>query len=718
MKTPFPEPQPTSPPIDPVEPPSTLYALLIGINEYRADLLLTGQVRFPALQGCVQDTANVKAYLEQDRSRPTKISWLTNEQACKAAVVRGFTEHLGQAKAGDVVLFYFSGHGTQEVADPAIWTSETDGLLECIVCYYDAQTTDDFLLADKELRYLIRQVAKNQPHIVMIFDCCHSGDNTRDGELVTAAFANTLERRIPFSFPTRDWNKFVFSPAITAETIKQQGVAALLPEGTHVQLSACEADELAMEVGGAGVFTKTLLNVLQKSGGVVSYHSLRSRVRQYLRNVFLQKPRIYVANGVASASDDDSLLFSNFLNRPGQPGIRTTGEVIFNPGAGQTGGWLLNLGAIHGLTKQTPTFGVADPRNPQKTYQASVAAVRVDNALLVFATEAPPDTTAVYLATLDGLMMKPLSVNVQNVDGSLTEQQQLMDTLMAQTAGSIVTVDEEEQAAYVVRNQGGWYYMTYPADPYRPLTVPVRAGSGQAVAQLADQLGHIALWEFRKTLVNTEKSDLPDNPLVVEFFQVGPANTPTPMAVDAGVVAVRYSQQPDGSWATTLQIKLTNGTKQKLYVAVLYLSSTFESFPGFLKPTTYPLGPQESVLLSLDGNSSFTIPLPEFVSLYQWPVRTEYFKLIVSTDEFDAEDLVLPTLPDPPMPGDGPTESGHRSMMTTASKEVVLQGWTTQLYTLSFINPIPNAVDSARVQAMRNNPVTALFANGLYGVDQ
>ena len=204
----------TEPPTEPT-PAGKVYALIVGIDQYHSDVILEDKVRFPALRGCVNDAQSVKTYLETSLSTPVDALLLTNEKASKAAIVDAFQTHLGKAEAGDVALFYFSGHGTQEWADTTVWTSETDGLLECLACYYDGQTANNFLLADKELRYLIGQLTggkapAERPQLVAIFDCCHSGDNTRNGELMTTAFADVTEKRIPFSFAQRPWNQFIF----------------------------------------------------------------------------------------------------------------------------------------------------------------------------------------------------------------------------------------------------------------------------------------------------------------------------------------------------------------------------------------------------------------------------------------------------------------------------------------------------------------------------
>ncbi|MHC5939395.1 hypothetical protein [Nostoc sp.] len=47
----------------------------------------------------------------------------------------GFRKHLRNAKKDDVVLFYYSGHGSQELAPKEFWHIEADRLDETLVCY-------------------------------------------------------------------------------------------------------------------------------------------------------------------------------------------------------------------------------------------------------------------------------------------------------------------------------------------------------------------------------------------------------------------------------------------------------------------------------------------------------------------------------------------------------------------------------------------------------
>ena len=694
-------------------PTGKVYALLVGIDSYPSDVILQNSVRFPALRGCVHDAQSVKTYLDNSPAGQAEIVLLTNEAASKTAIVSAFQTHLSQAEAGDVALFYFSGHGTQEWADKTVWTSETDGRLECLACYYDGQTADNFLLADKELRYLIGQLdaskpAADRPQIVAIFDCCHSGDNTRNGELVATAFTDVVEKRIPFSFQQRAWHQFIFGQTITEDTIRQQGVAEAIPEGTHVQLSACESDESALEVGGEGVFTKTLLNVLRQAGGPISYYALRSRVRQYLRNVFDQRPRIYVANG------DDALLYANFLNQPGQANALTNGEIVYAPAAnGGAGNWLLNRGAIHGVTPELPAFTVTNPGDSSITYQASVDTVQVDHTYLNFDGVAPADQALTYQAAIPGLMARPVAVCVNHQDGSPEEQKQLMDGLTNQTIGYIVSQDDESQADYVVQNRDGRYYITLPNNPFRPLTQPVDAGAETTSSQLANQLRHLSQWAFLESLTNTGANALPDTSLQVAFTRLEADGTEKPILNADGSIPIAYEKGDDDVWRSTFRVKVTNPTQAKLYCAVLYLDTEFQSFLGFLNPTTYLLEPGNSVYLGINGKDVIKSRLPTVMQAYNWSSRTEYLKLIVSTDEFDVQALALAPLPEPPLPGQ-PKQSLSRGGLETDEQAIVLKGWSTQNYSLQLINPDVNTIDSALLDAMLADLQTAPFALGLY----
>ena len=253
-----------------------LYALLVGIDQYQPNVPIMPGCKFGPLAGCVNDANTMLNYLKAEDGFDLHFLFLKNEEATKEAVCGAMRSHLGQAGENDVALFYYSGHGIQEYADPEVWREETDGRLECLVCYNE--TADKpCLLADKELRYLIHEIAQGTqaapkekpPHILTMFDCCHSGDNTRNGFMSNN---DTRERRIKCVAPQRNWSDYVFKDDLNISELKTKPLSQILPEGIHLHLSACESDESALEVNGKGVFTSYLIHI---QAGPRQHHLLR-----------------------------------------------------------------------------------------------------------------------------------------------------------------------------------------------------------------------------------------------------------------------------------------------------------------------------------------------------------------------------------------------------------------------------------------------------------
>lgn len=192
--------------------PRNVYALLVGIDAYPEPV--------QSLHGCRNDIAAVENLLDQrvsDVHDVLHVRTLLDDEATRSAVIAGFQEHLGQARAGDVVLFYYSGHGSQENAPQEFWHLEPDHLDETLVLW-DSRREGQWDLADKELAALLTQVAVEGPHILVVLDCCHSGSGTRA----------TLEdgigsRRAPVDTRQRPLSSFIFDPASVDDLVRVSG---------------------------------------------------------------------------------------------------------------------------------------------------------------------------------------------------------------------------------------------------------------------------------------------------------------------------------------------------------------------------------------------------------------------------------------------------------------------------------------------------------------
>lgn len=158
-------------------------AVLVGINDYTASHLSARRPQpappardWPNLAGAVNDVAAMKEMLgllydfeERD------IVTLTDQTATRAAILQTLEQHLAKPAAkGDVLLFYFAGHGSQ-VANSL--SDEPDKLDESIVPADSRLGSRD--IRDKELRALFNRILDRGARLTVILDNCHSGSGAR-----------------------------------------------------------------------------------------------------------------------------------------------------------------------------------------------------------------------------------------------------------------------------------------------------------------------------------------------------------------------------------------------------------------------------------------------------------------------------------------------------------------------------------------------------------
>ena len=706
---------------------NSLYALLVGINDY---------ARVRKLGGCINDVLSVEKYLKTGTNFKANIEKLTDSAATRKGIADAFRNHLAQAKEGDTVFFYYSGHGTQEEADD-IW-EETDGGLECLVCY-DGGTTkySEFLLTDKELRFLINELyKKTKAHIVTVFDCCHSGDNTRNGALMTAGNDEISERRIttaekritviekrvttkertsPF-FEKREWNEFLFSDTISESDVAGKKISDFLPQGAHVQMAACESNQTALEVARQGVFTKTLLKTLTDCGGNISYNTLRSRIRQYMRASYEQTPRIY------APIEADRLLESGFMNQKIDPQ-----KMLAEATLSIKKDWQLNVGALHGV-KQDSKITLTDPANAVNTIEAKVKknGIFIDYTLI----EAEGlNSDVIYKAEVDGLLSQELKLELENRDATPEEANELIGALMQKASGGFTFGGENggkqterdsgkaEKADYTLHLNSGEAYITMPGDPYRPMIRPIAFVGEENFNKIVDSLQHISRWHFIKNLQNASIPDgFPANPLKIELATIEANGTATNVDISGDTAVLNY-EKISGTWKGAIQVKITNTTTQNLYFCVAYLSKEFQSFIKFLPQRVQLLEPGKSIILGPNGKDRINLKLGLVEQEYNWVETNELLKFIVSTTEFDAEALTLEALPKPLTTEDLEAKRGEQTKDLDTEedeKSLVFSGWITQSLNLRFKNPVYNVIPAATLKALLNWEETAFFASGLY----
>ena len=236
-------------------------AFCVGINDYPGD--------GSDLNGCIND-ANAWAGLLNEHFDFADVATLTDSEATKQNMVDGLKKLMTGAKAGDVLVFTNSSHGTY-VAEEGGDEPKYDEAL----CPYDVQTN---VLLDDELRELFGNLPDGV-RFTMIADNCHSGTVTR------AAVAENLpglrtpdDRRVRFYSPALRGGKVLDNPwkAMPNKVSKY-------PEEkmNHVLLTGCTDKEYSYDamIEGKyhGAMTFHAIQAIQMSNYNLNYRQLHQR---------------------------------------------------------------------------------------------------------------------------------------------------------------------------------------------------------------------------------------------------------------------------------------------------------------------------------------------------------------------------------------------------------------------------------------------------------
>jgi hypothetical protein len=190
---------------------------------------------------------------------------------------------IAELDAGDNLIITYSGHGgilEDKNYDEQDFQDET-------WCLYDRQLLDDELFA-RFSRF------KKGVNIIMISDSCHSGSVSKgvdDGsvheeeeELITLRGIRRMAPRQPL-FGAYQANRYLYEPLMKMPLVRREDIAAGV-----LQLGACQDDEYAMEDGENGLFTKTIMKILESAGQISSYQELLIRTKRALTGI--QKPNM------------------------------------------------------------------------------------------------------------------------------------------------------------------------------------------------------------------------------------------------------------------------------------------------------------------------------------------------------------------------------------------------------------------------------------------
>lgn len=633
----------------------TLYTLLVGIDNYPEPI--------PPLCGCANDVRRMQTLLQvrgAELNMGLEQVVLLDGDATRAAVIDGFRTHLAQAGPDDTVLFYYSGHGSQEFAPPEFWPAEPDHLDETLVCF-DSRQPDQWDLADKELAQLLGEVAAGGAHVAVILDCCHSGSGTRgerdpeDGQVRVRRAPADQRVRPPASFLVGPAQAGASSPGSRVADARRASDWYSLPGGRHVLLAACRADEEAKELylgsEQRGAFSYYLLRALEQPGLSPTYRDIFKQLNAQVRTrVAGQTPQME-----ASVLAD--------LDQPFLGGVIQGGPRAFTISYAPPRGWVVDAGAVHGLpspqgaetawlavfplgTASTDLAGLAQSIGMAQVTEVFPAQSKISLALN---TGQPLETGATYKAVIVSLPLPPLAVALRGDPAALD----LVRTAMEHSGpgGSrsmLVQEGAPATAALLLHAVNGRYEISRQGDR-RALTAGARGVSAEQAKLAVLRLEHIARWVKIVELRNPG-SLIPADAVRMEVMQPGEHGDWQPAAAERGV-ELAYHRDQDGWRQPCFSVRLVNTGRRRLFCLLLDLPETFGVFPLLKGSGGLWLEPGQEAWAN-DGAPLYA-EIPD--SLWQAGMFAfkDTLKLIVSTEECDATLLAQDDLPTSTAPAPG-----------------------------------------------------------------
>lgn len=646
------------------------YGLFVGIDSYLPPV--------PPLDGCVNDMRAMKDYITRNVAPENlHIEVLENEQATRMNVVQKFESHLSQAGPDDIAFFYYSGHGSQEPAHEIFWHLEPDKKNETLVCY-DSRSADGMDLADKELATLIDLVSAKNPHFLVVMDCCNSGDGTRQ-------ISSGKTRQSPGSTQVRSLDSYILPRNLNSDrsALSTSGVEKLeIPTPRHVLMSAAHSFQLAKEtyLGGSprGVFTYSLIEVLEASVGPVSYSDLMRRVRRLVtQRTYDQTPQLY------SLNIDDSDL--NFL---GGSTARKANYYALSYDR-EENEWSIDAGAVHGILEGTGGIDTilavyAEDANESELEdssralgEVSVKKVTAERSTVRLEGDLWLDKQTQYRAIVYSMPIQPMPVSFVGDEG---EGLPLIIEALSKDIDAAVylsATDDLAEAAYHLHIKNNQYVVTRGSDGAdQPLIEQLSGFTPENAKQAIDNLVHIARWERTLELKNPG-SNLSPQSIKLSIFE---ADEDKEILPGSEGYMFSYKEADGKAGLPSFRVKLTNNSGQKLYVSLLYMSSSFEINPGTLASGGIWLESGEEAW-ALNGRSLRARVTDAHFQLGRLEVQ-ETFKLVFSTTEINAKLMRMKELgePKPATKSISKKKANTRSLMFEEEDTGVEDDWNTDEY--------------------------------------
>jgi uncharacterized caspase-like protein len=198
-----------------------LYGLVIGIDDY------VGTAN--DLDGAVNDANDISRAIA--RLGAGEVVRLFNDEASKERIAAEWKRLVGQARAGDTIIFTYAGHGSQEPEPPGRH-DEADGKNENFLLgrYRPTGPGTKERIVDDEMFQWMKMADDKGVKVILVADSCHSGGMERSASAAgvkfrQGRFAALTDDRLSFppsEFATlteTDFNHVTFVGAVAEDKL-------------------------------------------------------------------------------------------------------------------------------------------------------------------------------------------------------------------------------------------------------------------------------------------------------------------------------------------------------------------------------------------------------------------------------------------------------------------------------------------------------------------
>ena len=263
------------------------HALVIGINKVDPGHYDGWD---GALNVCEADANKIVSYLKKKKFG--SVTRLLTKEATRANVISALDKMATDAKAGDVVVIYYSGHGGNEIPDfnkdeDDPWSDRFDETW----CLYDAQLIDD------ELYYQWKKFKKGV-RIIVMSDSCFSGDIAKLMVLAKRGPSKAMPKKEgekTYQKNKKFYNKIVKELASkelkTFKTNKKGKIVASLLQissSQEFQTSNAETDQFPNN----SLFTAVFFKIINAAKKMKSYEQLIATLKKSMPDFQMPKEQM------------------------------------------------------------------------------------------------------------------------------------------------------------------------------------------------------------------------------------------------------------------------------------------------------------------------------------------------------------------------------------------------------------------------------------------